>query len=198
MNLKFSVLKTLLLLLPRFPTFMKAHDLILSDETSRAADVKRSNETVLLAAGVAASKTETSVPTQPPTDRAATTANYTNFNSGDRGHDRGRGGSHGRDDLNGGRGGGRHNNNSGNASQWANSIPWSSPWGPAWCTPWTGAMGPGVLGTHPPLVPPQAYQAFQPMMMPAPVQTLSWDTSGLVQALQAASLQQASNPGDWT
>jgi hypothetical protein len=33
--------------------------------------------------------------------------------------------------------------------------------------------------------------------MPAPLQVPSWDTSGLVQALQVASLQQATNQGDW-
>jgi hypothetical protein len=46
-------------------------------------------------------------------------------------------------------------------------------------------------------MPAQAYQAYQPMTMQAPLQAPSWDTSGLVQALQDASLQQPSNQAEW-
>jgi hypothetical protein len=43
----------------------------------------------------------------------------------------------------------------------------------------------------------QAFQAYQPATMQALVQAPSWDLTGLVQALQAASLQQSYNQGDW-
>jgi hypothetical protein len=46
-------------------------------------------------------------------------------------------------------------------------------------------------------VPGQAFQAYQPTTMQAPLQAPSWDPSGLMQALQAASLQQSYNQGDW-
>jgi hypothetical protein len=117
-NPKFNVLKTLLYLLPRFPTFIVARDLVLSDETSRDADIKRSNETTLLAASAAASKTDAPTPTQPPPDR--TNTNYNN--NGDRGHGHGCGGGRGHSGHNGGRDGGR-NNNSGHAPQWQNYAP---------------------------------------------------------------------------
>jgi hypothetical protein len=156
LNLKFNVLKTLLPLLPLFPTFIESYDLVLSDESSRTTDVKHSNETTLLTAGAAASKTEAPVPTQPHADRSTTNANYnnyTNFNNGGHGCGHGRGGGCGCGGRNSGRGGSRHNNNGGHAPQWPNSTPWSSPWGPDWHAPWTGATGPCVLGTRPPLMP---------------------------------------------
>jgi hypothetical protein len=56
LNLTFNALKTLLPLLPQFPTFIETCNLLLSDENSRDADIKRSNETALLLAGAAASK----------------------------------------------------------------------------------------------------------------------------------------------
>jgi hypothetical protein len=45
-------------------------------------------------------------------------------------------------------------------------------------------------------VPSHAFQAYQPATMQAPLQVPSWDPSGLVQALQVASLQQSYNQGD--
>jgi transposase InsO family protein len=47
------------------------------------------------------------------------------------------------------------------------------------------------------MMPAQAYQSFQSMTMSALLQAPSWDISRLVQALQAALIQQASNHGDW-
>jgi hypothetical protein len=73
--------------------------------------------------------------------------------------------------------------------------PYGSSWGGGgWRSPWTGAMGPGLLDSHPPA---QAYQAYQPSPMLPPHHQPSWNTTGLVQALQAASLQQSNNQGDW-
>lgn len=69
-------------------------------------------------------------------------------------------------------------------------FPWGTSWTNTggWCAPWTGATGPGVLvAPRPP--PHQAYFS-QPTTM------ASWDTTGLIQALQTASLQQPSN-GEW-
>jgi hypothetical protein len=52
-------------LLPQFPTFIEACELILSDETSQDADSKRSAKSALLATGVAAPKAVSTAP--PPT-----------------------------------------------------------------------------------------------------------------------------------
>jgi hypothetical protein len=105
LNLKFSVLKTLLPLLPRFPSFVEARDLVLSDETSHAADSKRATETALLAAGAVAPKADNPLPAQPPPDHN----NYTNNTSDGRGRGRGRGDGRGRGGQNGGCGGGGRN-----------------------------------------------------------------------------------------
>jgi hypothetical protein len=93
LNQKFSFLKTLLPLLPRFPTFIEARDLVLSDETT------------LLVVGAAACKTKAHTPTQPPADHPTNNANYNNI--GGRGCGHGCGGGRGHDDRNIGRGGGR-------------------------------------------------------------------------------------------
>jgi hypothetical protein len=50
--IKFSVLKTLLPLLPKFPTFVEARELIITVETSWDADTKHATETALLPLGV--------------------------------------------------------------------------------------------------------------------------------------------------
>jgi hypothetical protein len=180
LNLKFNALKTLMPLHPQFPTFIETCNLLLSDENSHDADIKRSNETALLLAGVAASKTDTPTPTQPPLDCSNNTNNCNN--NGDRGHRPICSGGRGRGGRNGRHGDGRNNNNSNNAPQWTNSAPWGSPWGVAWRAPWTGATGHGILGSRLPMMPAQAYQAFQPMTMSAALQAPSWDTFGLVQA----------------
>jgi hypothetical protein len=88
LNLKFSVLKTVLPLHPWFPSFTEARDLVRSDETSRDADSKCATETTLLAAGAAALKADNPPPAQPPPDRS----NYTNNNNSGRGRGCGRGG----------------------------------------------------------------------------------------------------------
>jgi hypothetical protein len=47
------------------------------------------------------------------------------------------------------------------------------------------------------MMPAQAYQAFQSSTMSTPLLALSWDTFDLVQALEVASLQQNTTPGEW-
>jgi hypothetical protein len=182
LNPKFSVLKTLLPLLPRFPTFIEARELILRDKSSRDAESKRSSETALLAAGSLTPKTE-NPPPAPPIPECATNTN--NFFYGGPGCGCDHDGNQGRGGRNGGCGGGGRNGNNNNNPNAPHRSP-SSPWGPAWCvgwrTPWTGMTGPGILGSHPPM-PAQAYQAFQPSTMTAPLQAPCWDTSDLLQAL---------------
>jgi hypothetical protein len=47
------------------------------------------------------------------------------------------------------------------------------------------------------LPPPTSGQTYQLAQMQAPLQTTSWDPSGLVQALQAILIQQSPAPPDW-
>jgi hypothetical protein len=139
LNPKFVVLRTLLLLLPRFPTFIEARNLILSDELAHEADLKRSAETALLATDAASPKPDVPPPALTHPDRPTTNNSY-----GGRGHGRGCGGARGRGGRNDGRDDGR-NTNTNNALQWSTSPPWGSSWGQAWRAPWTGATDPGVL-----------------------------------------------------
>jgi hypothetical protein len=88
LNPKFSILKTLLHLLPKFPTFVEACELVLSDEASRDADSKRTSEMALLATGGSTTKTDAAPPAP----------------------DRGCGGGRGRGSRKGGHGGGGRNN----------------------------------------------------------------------------------------
>ncbi|KAG8050602.1 hypothetical protein GUJ93_ZPchr0009g268 [Zizania palustris] len=137
----------------------------------------------------------------------------TSTNGGGRGGGRtfyGNGGRNGGRGHGRGRSGGRGNYNNGNnynyganngnpnrppfqqpPSNWAAYFPpWGAPWATGWRAPWTGATGPGAS----PRPSHQAYNAFsQPSTTSAPS---TWDTSGLIQALHAASLQQPSN-GEW-
>jgi hypothetical protein len=183
MNPKFSVLKTLLSLLPKFPTFIEACKLILSEEASREANSKRATEAALLAFGGTPLKPDNPPTPQPPPDHT----NNNNFhNNGGRGRGRGRDGDRGHGGHNGGRGGNGGLNNFNGSPAWSSPHAWGSTWGSSWHAPWTGATGPGLLSSCPP--PAQAYRAYQPMMMQAPLQAPSWDTSELVQALQATSL----------
>jgi hypothetical protein len=129
LNPKFSVLKTLLLLLPKFPSFIEACELILSEEASREADTKRTTETAFLASGGTSQKPNAPPPAQPPPDRN----NNNNFNNGGRGCGRDRSGGHGRGGCNGGcggNGGGDGRNNFNGATAWSSPPSWGSPWGP--------------------------------------------------------------------
>jgi hypothetical protein len=110
LNPKFSVLSTLLPLLPKFPTFVEAHELVLNDEASHAADSKRTSKTALLVAGVSTTKQDTTPLPPPAPDRPPPLT--TNNNSGGRS----RGG------RNGGHGGGGCNN-------FNNAPGWGKPWG---------------------------------------------------------------------
>jgi hypothetical protein len=116
--------------------------------------------------------------------------------------------------IGGGRGGNNYggrsynnNNSGGRGSQYMQPawIPYYPQWGGVswnaggapWRAPWTGATGPGVLGSAPPANAGQAYHVYTPpSTMPAPVQA-SWDTSGLLAALNAASIQQPSANDAW-
>jgi hypothetical protein len=90
LNTKFSVLKTLLPLLPKFPSFVEARELILMEEASQEADNTHTTETALLVAGAASQKADSAMPPTPAPDRGNNInndANNNNFYSG-----RGRGG----------------------------------------------------------------------------------------------------------
>jgi hypothetical protein len=196
LNLKFSVLKTLLPLFPKFLIFVEARELILTTETSRDADTKRATETALLATGSTSQKVVPSPLAQPLSDCSSNNNpfNNNNYNYGGQGRGRGCGGGHGRGGRNSGHGSGGHNGYN-NAPFWPPTAPWGSSWGGGgWRASWTGATRPGLLGSHPPA---HAYQAYQPPPMLPPHHQPSWDTTGLIQALQAASLQQSNNQGDW-
>jgi hypothetical protein len=97
LNPKFSVLKTLLPLLPKSPTFVEAQ-LVLSDKASRVADSKCIAETALLATSGSTPKQDPAPPAPPATDRASINNSNTNYynnnnNGGGWGHGCGRGGS---------------------------------------------------------------------------------------------------------
>jgi hypothetical protein len=113
LNPKFSVLKTLLSLLPWFPSFIEVREL-LSEEASQDADAKRSTETALLAVGGTSPKANNNTAPPLPPDCSN---NNNNFFS-----DRGCGGrgEHGRDH-------GGHNNGHGNNSGSNSVLIWSSP-----------------------------------------------------------------------
>jgi hypothetical protein len=65
LNPKFSMLKTLLPLLPKFSMLIKELELILSEETYQEAKAKRIVETTLLAVGSASQKTNNTPVAQP-------------------------------------------------------------------------------------------------------------------------------------
>jgi hypothetical protein len=79
LNNKFSVLKMLLPLLPKFPSFVEARELILTEEASREADNKHTTEIALLAADAASQKADSSAP-PPMLDRVNTNNTNTNNN----------------------------------------------------------------------------------------------------------------------
>jgi hypothetical protein len=100
LNPKFCVLKTLLQLLPRFPSFIEARELLLHEEVTRDAGARRSAETALLTAGGTPPKADNNTAPPPPPD----CSNNNNFFGG-----HGRGGCGGRGRGHGGRNNG-HNN----------------------------------------------------------------------------------------
>lgn len=194
MNPKYNVLQTLPPLLPEFPTFVDARDLLIRDDNAKADGVKKNSETAL---------TATSSPSlgggqsSPRPDLAHQGGGRGSSDRGGRGRGgRGRGG-HGR--------GGRHYNQGGGRGsphqQWAPVPPfWPLAWNSNWRAPWTGATGPGVNNNnHPPSGFGQAYTAMaQPSTTPAPISPPVYDTSGLIQALHAASFHQPYQGGqDW-
>jgi hypothetical protein len=125
LNAKFSVLKTLLTLLPKFPSFVEARELILMEEASHEVDNKRTTKTAVLAASAASQKVDSSAPPPPAPDCANnnnTGANNTNTFYGSRG--RGRSRAAGRGNRNGWRGGSGCNFNNNNAPQWPSSNNW--------------------------------------------------------------------------
>jgi hypothetical protein len=170
-------------MLPKFPTFVEAREMLLREESAKEAEQKQNKEAALIAAG------------SPPMGADSTAANTNamdhtpanNNNQGRGGFGRGGGRNRGR---RGGRNGGRNNNGGrGTGFGWQGFPQWAMLWGTPWRAPWTGATGPGVLGSHPPAMGGQAYPAFQqPMTTAAPLQASSWDTTGLLQALHATSM----------
>jgi hypothetical protein len=112
-NTKSSVLKTMLSLLPKFPSFVEVHELILNEEASREAESKRAIEIALLASCGPQQMLDNPPPAQPPQDR---NNNNTNFNNGGYGHG-GRNGGRGDDDNSGG------HNNYNNAPAWYSPPP---------------------------------------------------------------------------
>jgi hypothetical protein len=178
--------------LPQFPSFIEARTMLIAEEASQNKNkTPPPTETALLASKGAASSGYNSGTRPDSGDRNGSANNSgrgglrpNNSSNGSRngGRDRGRG-----------RDGNRGNSyNNGNYStngcpslqqqqaNWASLFP---PWGAAWRAPWTRATGPGV-NTRPP------YQTYN-ISMPTTTSTLStWDTTGLMQALHAASVQQ--------
>jgi transposase InsO family protein len=180
--------------LPQFPGFLQARTLLLAEEASQnKSKAPATTETALVVSEGATSTGEQSAARSDSGDRANSNSNTGGRGGGRSSNNNGRNGGRGRG---GGRGSYYNNGNSGRAPfqqqlpPWAAYFPpWSGPWGSSWRAPWTGATGPGVNNR-----PHQAYNAFsQPVTTSAPP---TWDTSSLMHALHAASLQQPSS-GEW-
>ena len=194
---KFGTMKTLLPVLPQFPTFMQARSYLIMEENSYAeSNPPSSTDTALVATDGATSSNDSPGARHDSGSRGSSN----NSNRGCRGRGGGRGRGRGRG------GGGRGQNNGGNNGGSGNNqqywvppyYPWSAPYNTgSWRAPWTGATGPGVLGRGPSNnAAGQAFPAFQqPSTMPAPVAAPSWDTNSLIAALHTASLQQPSGDG---
>lgn len=185
MNTKYHTLRTLLPTLPVFPSFMQARDMLLLEEHSQSVSDRRTADTALVATATRPSSAPASQLVAPTNNAGGVTDNRPRG-----GYDRGRGRGRGR--------GFRYNSGGYNGGGRSTGFlpPWVSPWPAAWRAPWTGASGPDVLGAR-----PQA-QAFLMLQQPhttfaslqQPLQQPSWDISGLVQALQAASVQSRQAP----
>jgi hypothetical protein len=189
LNPKYQVLRQMLPAMPTFPTFMEARDQLIVAENTLASPTTTTQDTALTSTEAPTDANNDTVTSRPRSD-----AERGQSFSSSRG--RGRGGSRGRGRGRGGRGTGR-----GNGSQWPQNIP---PWiasllasAQAWRAPWTGATGPGVLGARPPAG--QAYNTnfAQPTTQFAPSAPTSFDTTGLLQALHAATQQHAPSQQDW-
>ncbi|XP_062203083.1 uncharacterized protein LOC133905330 [Phragmites australis] len=188
LNPKFHVLKTIMPILPTFPSFMQARDYLLVEERSKAHEQPATTETAFVTTG--ASGDEAILTRNGNSNHSPfTTTNIVGRGRGYRGRGRGRGGRH-----SGGRG---RQHQQQQPSPWMASSPqWPVPWSGPWRAPWTGASGPGVLGPRPPAGPAQAYPAMH-QTASAPLQSSSCDINGLIQALHAMSLQSQPTNGDW-
>ncbi|WVZ49971.1 hypothetical protein U9M48_001277 [Paspalum notatum var. saurae] len=192
LNPKYHVLKQMLPQMPTFPTFIQARDQLIVAENTLATSKTDSTDTALVATnGSSSSGTGSNNNSQrPEVDRAPA-------DSSSRG--RGRGG--GRGGRGRGRGGGRNNSNNSRASQGSNAavnpavlMQQLAGWlasGSNWRAPWTGATGPGTNYRAPV---GQAYNAATQM---APAAPPSFDTTALLQALQAATLPQQNAQSEW-
>ncbi|WVZ83664.1 hypothetical protein U9M48_030790 [Paspalum notatum var. saurae] len=182
LNPKYHVLKQMLLALATFPKFMEARDQLLITENTLATSKQGQPPDTALAA------------TENITDNTGNNASSQPLQDGDRGQSsspRGRGR------------GGRNYSNNNNRTQSPNPAAilqqlaaWLSLGNP-WCAPWTGATRPGVLGARPPTA--QAYNAnfVPPSTQMAPATPPSFDTIGLLQALQAVALPQQTSQSEW-
>ncbi|XP_062202095.1 uncharacterized protein LOC133904649 [Phragmites australis] len=188
LNPKYHVLRQLLPAMPSFPTFMEARDQLIVTENTLASSPAPTQETTLTNTDTTNASTNAPTPRQAP-DRGSSYSSPRGH-GGPRGRGRGRGG---RGTVNG-RGQNGH-------PAWMHQIPpWVASWltsASAWRSPWTGATGPGVLGSRPPVG--QAYNAgfVQPTTQLAPPAAPSFDMTGLLQALQAAALPQTSSQQEW-
>jgi histone deacetylase 1/2 len=197
---RYHTLKTMIPALPQFPSFIQARTMLLAEEASQDANKQSSTatDTALIATEGGSTTGEQSGTRQDSGER--TSSNTSGGRSGGRGN--GGGGRNGGRGRGRGRGGGRghqnYNTHGGYGGRQMSQTPnwqaffspWGAPWGAGWRAPWTGATGPGVNNRPP----HQAYNAFsQPTTTSAPA---TWDTTGLMQALHAASLQQPST-GEW-
>lgn len=207
LNPKYHVLRQMLPAMPTFPTFMEARDqLIVAEQTLNMSTTSMTDSTALLSTnGTDFTNNGSSTSARQDNDRGQQSTGRGNGGRG-RGNYRGR---------NRGRGTGRGNNNGGRGQApqvpvWFQQMPpWVATWltsGSQWRAPWTGSSGPGLQGARPPA---QAFNAgylppspqFAPPTPPsfqfAPPASPSFDTSGLLQALQAATLPQQNTSGDW-
>lgn len=200
---KFGTLKTILPMQQPFPSFMQARGYLLLEETAKEQEAKAAAAAALLAAGVT---TNSGIAGGGRGGDRVQNNTYNNSSgngggTGGGGNDRrnNKGGRGGRGRGGRGSGGGRNGGRDGQV-QWVPVHPsWGAPWGSVpWRAPWTGATGPGILGTRPPQPGGQAYPMYmQPVTVPAPSSTSTWDTSGLSQALSASALQQTPGGGEW-
>ncbi|WVZ88247.1 hypothetical protein U9M48_034790 [Paspalum notatum var. saurae] len=194
LNPKFHVLRQMLPALPTFPTFMAARDQLIVVENTLATSKQQQQSQPDMALAATDNATD-NANTAASNSQPRTDSDRGQSSSSPRGRGRG-GGRWGR-----GRGrGGRHSNGRGQQPNPAALVQQLASWlasSTAWRAPWTGATGPGVLGSRPPSA--QAYNAgyLPPTTQMAPAAPPSFDTAGLLQALQAAALPQQSSPTDW-
>ncbi|WVZ82502.1 hypothetical protein U9M48_029756 [Paspalum notatum var. saurae] len=189
LNPKYHVLKQMLPQMPTFPTFIQACDQLIVAENTIATSKTGDTDTALVATnGSTSSGSGSGGNSQRPDNERAPS------DSSSRG--RGRGGGHGGRGRGRGRGSGRNNNSSNRAQQPNPAVlmqqlaAWLAS-GSNWRAPWTGATGPGT-GQSPP-----AGQAYNAATQMAPTAPPSFDTTALLQALQAATLPQQNAQSDW-